>query len=497
MRKRQFLVRALSLMISCGCNLKCEYCRISQAVNAGSADLQHNTIKALQDGTYLKNVEAVLEKCNQSPMAIEHIALWGQEPTLTLHYFADHLEDWFKVFPNWKGTMFSTNTVDHMDRILYFIDQIEKYAPSRFNLDIQFSYDGEYSTSKLRGAEPSKIHDNLVYLFTELNKKPLKKVSIQVNHHSVLSMHLLENLMNTKNIFEYSLAQKEWGAEFQDLIQNKNVHQNTRGCDSALENPVEASVDEGTKLWYFGQLAERFNMMEYYPEMFSGDVPFENNPCTLAESILTGGFVVLREIFDYCNERNIMPRDLFDVAGSDPILMKEMFKRMNFAIFCGNGTGEMKIMWDGTLCNCQNHIYDMDVKYLPYDTNKFEDCVKHSLATHKYFVNPLKDSDEDIDKWFALFEACKTSCLEFTFRSVVTMMQFMVELGQIDESYRDMRKLVNHAFYVALMNCCSYNNQIMTGSIFTRPTGFIRLFCNGHLDNMIHKFNKQMGAEVF
>ena len=62
-------------------------------------------------------------------------------------------------------------------------------------------------------------------------------------------------------------------------------------------------------------------------------------------------------------------------------------------------------------------------------------------------------------------------------------MQFMSLNNQIDESYKNNhKKIVQHAMYLAGLYCCSYNNQIMTGSVFHRHTGLIRLYCNGALD---------------
>lgn len=82
--------------------------------------MQLENIKALQDGTFIKNVRDVLYRMNQSPLNIESIAFWGQEPTLTLNHITDHFEEWYDLFPNWQHCGFSTNTVAHLDRIIDF-----------------------------------------------------------------------------------------------------------------------------------------------------------------------------------------------------------------------------------------------------------------------------------------------------------------------------------------------------------------------------------------
>lgn len=495
----KIVIRGLSLMLSCGCNLNCEYCRIAQAVNAGSASLQQATIKALQDGSYIENLKNALRRCGQTPHVIESISLWGQEPTLTLHLLSEHLEDWCNTFPNWEHCMFSTNTVAHMDRILGFIQALDKYVKKdSFELQIQLSYDGDYATEKLRGVLSSQIHDNLVYLFTELNKIKLNKVKVRFNFHSVLSMDLLYNQLNTvEGIYNYTKAQKLWGEEFQKLNMNNMVSIPTRGVDMAIENPYNAGIEEGMKLKAFGEMSERFNVQDFYPELTRNNID-SIGPTTLHEAIYGGNFVVFDHILGFCDNHGIPTfKDLMYAISNDEKLKDEFFTIMNNNIYCGTGVGELKVMYDGTFINCQNHIYDTDIDLLPKNNDDLVACVKRSLASHHYFVNPLTATDYEIEQYFDLFHSCKFACLEYIFRTNVTMMELLVETHQIDPSYFNTEKLIAHAFLVAIIHCCSYNNQMTTGSIFTRPTGFLRLFCNGHLDNIIRAFHTQIRREVF
>lgn len=146
-------------------------------------------------------------------------------------------------------------------------------------------------------------------------------------------------------------------------------------------------------------------------------------------------------------------------------------------------------MYDGTLCNCQNHIYDIDAKYLQ-DNGDIESAVKHSLATHKYFINPLTASDEDICRYFHLFYTCKYNCLEFMIKNTATLMKYLISTRQIDKSYaNDMLKTIKHSFLISMFNCCSYNNQITTGSIYLRHLGFLRALCNGFLDGVLAHYD--------
>ena len=86
----------------------------------------------------------------------------------------------------------------------------------------------------------------------------------------------------------------------------------------------------------------------------------------------------------------------------------------NSGMFCGNNVGELKIMYDGTLINCQNHIFEKDINNIPND-NSFENNVKRSLAEHHYFCNPLLDDDETINKNLDLFFTAKHDSFLFIF----------------------------------------------------------------------------------
>lgn len=492
------IIRGLSIMTSCGCNLNCEYCRIAQSVNAGSATLQHNTIKALQDGSFLTNVTNALYRCEQSPKTVDSIAFWGQEPTLTLHIMAEHLQEWFEVFPNWSNCMFSTNSIDHMDRIIAFIAAAEQHTKQPiFRLDLQLSYDGEYSTEKFRGADASKIHNNVTYLITELNKLKLDKVTVHLNFHGVLSMELLKDLSNLDALYQHAFAAKKWGEEFQKLNTNKNVLIPTRGIDLGIENPVNASIDDGIRLRNFGDLSKRIPLKELYPELTSHNYE-QMGPVTLHESLYGGAAMILERFVEFCDNHRIPNlRELVHLIAENEQARTDLFTMLNMALYCGNGVAELKFLWDGTLVNCQNHIYETKADLLPIDNNDLVASVKRSLALHDYFINPLTATDYELDRYFDLFHSCKYSSFEFVYRTTITLMQFLVETGQIDESYKNTEKLLAHALIVSTLNCCSYNNQVTTGSLFVRPTGFIRLWCNGHLDNVCEHFNKHFGREVF
>lgn len=479
-------VTALSIITSCGCNLNCEYCEIAKSVNGNSVALQKATVEALQNGDFIKNIKDVLYKINQSPYQIQSMAFWGQEPTLTLHHITNHIQEWRDAFPNWKSLMFSTNSVAHMDRIVDFLVAVDNSSDKEFNISIQLSYDGDYSTDNLRGASSSTIHDNLVHLFTTLNTINFKWVNVRFNHHAVLSLHLLKQLQTTEAIAAYSRHLQLWGLEFYNLNHNRKVTL-APAVDIGLESPVQASTEDGLRLNQFCELLSRLDKQHYYGDIYKdGIIP--NDPYAEVLTSSVAAFENISSAFRGQGEKTLL--DTLHRCAKDPIFKAKFFRLVNPILYCGNGVGELKIMYDGTLVNCQNHIYETDINYLPKDNHDMKTNVKRALASHKYFVNPLKDSDKDIQKYFYFFETCKFESFEFIYKTTMTTMQYLAATNQIDSSYRNHEKLAVHSFIIAVMNCCSYNNQMMTGSVFLRHSGFMRFLCNGYLDKALRRFNQ-------
>ena len=72
-------------------------------------------------------------------------------------------------------------------------------------------------------------------------------------------------------------------------------------------------------------------------------------------------------------------------------------------IFCFYFRGGLKIMYDGTLVNCQSLIFDTIPENIK-DTNDNIYYIKKFIANHKGYINPLKDSEENIRDNIYLYE---------------------------------------------------------------------------------------------
>jgi hypothetical protein len=117
--------------------------------------------------------------------------------------------------------------------------------------------------------------------------------------------------------------------------------------------------------------------------------------------------------------------DVIEQILYDEHLMKDINHKFTAYNFCGNGCGELKIMYDGTLVNCQNSIFDTQDAFLLKNDN-IENMIKHSMATHTYYINLLTASDDEINKYFYIFNTIHKNSFMSNLSSVITLMQYLV-----------------------------------------------------------------------
>lgn len=472
-------IHHISIITSCGCNLNCAYCNIDQSKNEDSHRIQQETIKALSSGEFLNNIQQGLNNLNQSSSTIEQIAFWGQEPTLTLNYVTKDLDHWFEVFPNWRGLMFSTNGVANSDCIIDLVKKIDLLTKHEFEFEVQLSYDGDESTSEMREVNVNNLYNNLIHLVTETNKLILKNLKLKFHFHGVLSLEMLRRLNTEEKIINYFENLTNWSKNFTNICTNKNIIFSP-GVGLALENPVKATVEDGRNLYNFVNIASRIDK-----NLFKDGInEFLTSMDALCGSYLDHSRNVRHAALSSVQANNY--EEFFNKINAN----RKDFNHANYALsrmlYCGNGYSELKFMYDGTLINCQNHIFDRDVNFIKDDLN-LKTQVRKSLATHNYFINPLFADKKEIDNYSALFQNGRENSFFFMCQSVISLMYWLAKAGQIDSSYLNLNKIARHALYVTFFNCCSYNNQTETASIYLRHCGFIKLLCNGFLDYVEEK----------
>lgn len=461
-------IQSISIISSCGCNLKCSYCVIAQSENKYTHQLQADTIKGLQDGSFLQNVVNSLLALNQSPAKIKMFSLWGQEPTLTIQYLTEHWEDWQKAFPNIEKIFFSTNGMAYGERIVDFVKAVDKFATKNIGIQIQFSYDGEFSTNNIRNASSIQIKENARKVIEALNPYRLQKADVMFCFHGVMSQALIETLTSGEITQEYYNQASSWVADLVAVNENRNVKVEP-GVGFIFEAPIDASAEQGIELaaWYK-------KMIKVNPKYVTNDMGNIE-----AHSILTAYQRAYRGIQNckYNSYKEMIKQIVFNEAEMQHFL--DFFSRSSF---CGTFYGELKIMHDGTIIGCQNSMYEQHPDVIKND-GSIKNGAKLALAEHQtFFVHPLNDDIQHIYDVFNIFRANRESSFMFTYTNTVNLMLWMLEAHQIDESYRDIEKLLTHSFYLTLLSACVYNNYIQTGTFYGISTGMIRYMCNGFLD---------------
>ena len=478
-------INTLTLISSCGCNLECNYCAIAHSSSPEETlRLQTATKQAFEDGTFLQNCKNVFQKLQIQPQQITQIDLWGQEPTLTLDHLTNHLEDWYNYFPNWNYFFFSTNGMAYPERISDFAIKLNELHTDKrdFAFNMQFSYDGEYGTDNIRKAKGDLIAKNLKTLITNLNQYDITNIIVSIHIHGVVSLELIKALDTTEKVENYYIQLIDWCRQFEGLSVNKNVEIDF-SPSLTIENPIDASSDDGIALAAFARRSQNF-IGSFKSNMFIDKT---------ISLLFTPPFATTF-ITEACNAPNV------DSWVTKLMTDKKYFKETSFFfapnLYCGTNKFSLKIMYDGALMSCQNNIFDRDMKYLRYN-NDFEKAVKESWITHKMFVNPLTDSDEDIIRIFELYDTVQVKSWRFLLEHYIISMYWLARAGQIDTKYcEDEYMLIKHALMFVKYNQCLYNNYIKSGSAFMEGNGKFRMYFNGYMDILEHEYNKQISNDI-
>ena len=462
---------ALSLMLSCGCNLTCSYCMIHQSLNENSSELQKETVEALKNGEFLNNTVKSLERLKVSPLNIKHLEFWGQEPTLNLDLFTEKIDDWFNTFPNIQKVLFSTNGMAYPEKIIEFAKELDRVIKPSSVFNIQFSYDGDYYTNNERHGNGSQITNNIIHILEEFNKIQFKNLTVKIHFHYVLTREIINNCQNIEDIRKFYKQLMDWGTDLQNIGLNKKVHVIPMP-GAGIEVPIEASSEDGIN---FTNFLKKLKLLSYKEKLY---LDFYNN---IVEVIFIGYHKSLNRV----KAKTETNEDLFYYLNKRINNFEEYQKiispSFSHPFYCGAYINELKIMYDGTLLNCQNQIFDTKKEFLkesdPYLT------IKENLINHNRYINCLTSSDEEIKNVAYLYETARNSGFDTIFNNTLNLMYILAKAGQIDKDYLyNHKKLLAHGFIVANYVVCGYNKIIKTNSLLLSNNGPMRFFCNGVLD---------------
>ncbi|MGF6375094.1 hypothetical protein M2140_000128 [Clostridiales Family XIII bacterium PM5-7] len=462
-------IRRLTLLAATGCNLQCKYCAIAKTTNEHSKTLFSETIKALDDGTYLENTLKCLERLGESPYKIEGFDIWGQEPTMIISHVSKNWGDWYAAYPNIKSTFFSTNGIDMVDQIYDFVVAVNEVATKEIQMDFQVSYDGAYGTENVRGGEGSSILNNCIELNKKFNQTHLPNVNVSFNFHGVVSNDLIEYLDNFEKIDAYLKEIESFLKQVRDTNISKHIRWN--GITLQYENGTDVHAEQGIRLADFVRKIEHLRHENTYT--------FFNDGESFIMELLGGSIYMLEEKM---KEYNSPTLDAYvnDVLNRSDVDLNRKYKQ---APYCGPARSELKVIYDGTLVTCQNSIYDIQIDKSTLE-NTVRDEARWGQMTHGHRINFINDSDEDIEKYLSFIDNTFNGSVQyFMIGNIANLMYCLAKIGQISPSYlTDMEKLKRHAFILSNVNCCYYNLVVNSGSNVIRNASEIRLLCNGVLD---------------
>ena len=384
------------------------------------------------------------------------------EPTLSLPYFNEHFEDWIKTFPNLKTIEYSTNGMGNVESVIELAKLIDQYVDQEIWYKVQFSYDGIYSTNNIRHANDKIIKQSITKFMDYLNSTgSFKHMKIELSFHGVTSFEMIKMLDTPDKIHDYFKEVDEFAYTFVDYNTNPDVYV-FKKVSMNIESPYDGSAVDGINLANFIRMCQAVNWSDMRtpdPETYGLDT--------------IGIVAMVREAICSSIRRDGGPGETYmdykDVLADvldDPEHIPFVLQNMNY---CGNNRSELKIMWDGTLVNCQNHMFEIDPENLTND-GTVSTQAKIERARTKYFLNPLTATDEEIDKNLYLFRKCNQNGFLFTYNEVLNLMYLLAKSHQIDHSYLyDKDKTMRHAFILTMIFACSYNNIIKTGSTTNLP----------------------------
>ena len=475
-------IEDITIVSSAGCNLNCKYCFLASTVNDYAATLQKNTIQALKDGTYLNNVKKIFLKLNLPIANVKKIDFWGQEPTLTLEHVTNNLEDWLSVFTGLNTTFFSTNGVAYSQKIVDYILKMDSLIDRPFQVGFQVSYDGSHSNENNRRVQNQTILNNIQHIINEINKVSLKHVNVRIDIHGVVSNELVYELNSYDKVKEYFLnLNKDFEPIFNSII-NKNI-EFFPTVSLNPQSPIKSSSEDGLIWNLFFQRAKKLYLE---PE-------FKANPHyrLTIDATLSHITAAIQNILHVLNVHSLTEGVTKLQSMSEEELI-EISKEISVQSSCGNNHHDFKILYDGTLCNCQNSLFETKKEYIKKE-DTLEYYVKESFCDHDYFVNPLIDSDEKLEKSFYMFNLLKNTGFYYTYAQTISMMYYLSKVKQIDSIYaKDYEKLLEHALGICMLNQCSFNNQMFTGSMFNKDSGMLRRFLNGIMNNLDYQSEEML-----
>lgn len=434
--------------------------------------VQQKTREYLSNKKFLYNCIQTLQELKSDPLDINHIEFWGQEPTLNLELYTKHIEEWCNNFPNVTSYMFSTNGKAYPEKIISFLINLDKYTKQNSTITIQFSYDGNYSNNNLRKVESTLITENIKYIISQLNSINFKNLFINFQFNGVITRELIYELNSIEKIKSFIDHGESWLMQFKNLNKNNNIHIST-GIPFSPEVPFLCTVDDGIALNNFYLLLKQSDP-KHVKDFIGG---FLRGLNSRIEALNDYGYeqISILDSLKFLSNLNFKSDE-----------QKEIYDILSTTYYCGSNYRNIKIMYDGTLLECHNSIFETDLQYIS-NSSPEEYIMKKNFVNKKRIVNPIKENNPNLtDTILYRSEQIQQYSFFSIFNQAINLLYTMSLCGQAEKDYiYNKEKLLLHAYILTRFDPCSHDRRICTGSAYFINTGMIRFFCNGFLSSAV------------
>ncbi len=430
-------ITGLDIIFSRNCNMKCSYCYISKN-SPDKLALDNNKIReAIINKSFFKNIIKYFNENNKHQIAI--LSLWGAEPTLNADLFKDFIFDLLTYFTNVNTIMFSTNSLLGFSALNKFISALNEYSKEynrELSLQLQFSIDGPpYINDKTRYQGAAKNSIKTIFDIINYYNTQELKCHVYIFPKPTLSCDIFKTLGENKaKIIEWYQFFCDIDKQFTEINKNKNINIDFSGIPT-LVNPGFHTNEDGKSFALFLQTIRKLK---------SEDIPDNQNRIPLFQSCFS-------EFWTHEDAR------FSHAPGSW------------YSSHCSAGKNLLSVDYQGNLSLChraQDSTYDGNPDYFIWEKN-ITIYKKTDISRVSYNGVMLHASHE-------------AEC-----HMIKMVLTGMVLSGEINRRYLEDPELLKWLCFFHLGTCCWVGETIDSGSMYVPTQSFIRLFCNGALEEIL------------
>ena len=374
---------------------------------------------------------------------LEHIALWGAEPTLNAEYFSKFAVPLFDYFPNLNEVMFSTNALRGAEAIDMFISTMNNYSKEhdrRMKLELQFSLDGpDYinDSSRHPGATRStlKAIKDVVTKYKDLDGK----FTMTLTTKATLTTQWMEHLAdNPDKMLEYFQFFAKLQHEMEEISQTRNIRLYLTAYPTVVD-PGEHVIEDGIRFAKFIKALRQVDVSKCSPYQ--------------------------HPLFLQCTKTyHINEYELTPPVGT---------------YACAAGLASWSVDCEGNIMACHRTYDNL------YMGTSLSELFCDDTSTRGDSKNRLNLAMSRLDYQNRVFHRSQNSRRIF----LSYILRGLVMAGQVDEKY--LEPLMLEKLHRAIGDVtCFIGQGEMTGSIYLTTASYIHLFAHGALEELFDYYEE-------